>query len=337
MIGDLVMLSPSLRALKDAYPRCKLTLLAQPFAREIFKVGLVDDFILYDKRGMDRGVRGFMKVVKQIRRNRFDCAFLFHKSYGSALLAMLARIPIRVGYKSELRQGLLTHAVDLSTNQEHIVYENLRLLKEFGIPSSTVKLEVFPDFSFSEHLFSQFLPSLLNGRDTPMIIICPHGGWKSKSWPISHINRFVDLFPVHSVTFVLVGAPGEEEYASHIYSVNNNLINLVGKTTLRELFCLIKRADLVLSPDTSVIHIAQALSTPVIALFGPTPPERCGPIPGANATVVTGEIKCQSLFMKECKKKPCCMETILPEAVKEIADAYLARVKRQPVATSYAT
>ncbi len=325
MIGDLVMLSPALRTIRDNYPSSSLSLMCLPFGRELYSVGLVDEFIIYDKKGRDRGVRGFFRLVRETRRRNFDCAFIFHKSFGSALITYLAGIEVRVGYSSELRSRLLTHAFHDSEVPLHIVDEHLELLTRFGLHVTSRRMEVYPNFSYENHFFQTHGLSFLNSEPKPVIVICPQGGWQSKNWPNSHINRFLDLFSVNSAIFIIVGAPGEEEHSSHIYSINNTLINMVGKTTLRELCYIIKRADLVISPDTSIIHLAQAMNVPLIALFGPTPPQRCGPLPESNATVLSGEIKCQSLYKKKCDKKPCCMETIQPEVVKEVADRYLSQ------------
>jgi len=324
LVGDLVMLTPALRRLRQAYPGARLTLAAQPFALELFSGGdLVDEVVVYDKRGEDRGMRGVFRLGSRLKARHFDAAFVFHRSFGSALAAWLARIPVRAGYRNELRDLLLTHRVREPELQGHIIDEHLYLLSEVGIPGETPRVELDMDLSHADEFFARQSPRLAE-NSRPLIVVCPRGGWPTKTWRASHINRFLDLFEVHSVTFALVGAPGDEECAEKVYSVNNEILNLVGKTSLRELVYVLQRADVVVSPDTGTVHLAVALGTPVVALFGPTAPERCGPPAYAPAAIISGEVNCLKCYLKRCTREPFCMDTIQPEKVKAEVDRFIA-------------
>jgi len=329
-IGDCIM---AVWGAPQSQPdHAHLALAAQPFASELFaQPELVDEVIPYRKRG--RGRENVWSLASRLRKGQYDAAIVFHKSFGSALAAWLARIPVRLGYRHEWRGGLLTHRVDLPEFERHIVTENLGLLIAMGLPDRESPLEVHADTDGREHFFSGLHPQMkLNGL--PLIAICPHGGWKTKNWPTALVNRFLDLFAVNSVTFVLVGAAGEEKYAEGIYSVNNEVLNLVGKTTLRELIYLLEEARVVVSPDTSVIHLAAAVGTPVVALFGPTARERSGPRPSAEATVLKGNVNCLKCYLKQCRREPFCMETIEPEEVKQAVDSYLVSSSVSSVRTA---
>jgi len=325
LIGDLVMLSPALRRLRETYPGSRLTLVGQPIAWELFRAGnLIDEVVVWDKRGTDRGLSGLLRLARRLRQKHYDAAFIFHRSFGSALVAYLARIPVRVGYCHELRDFMLTHRVKQPELPEHLTRENLHLLDEVGIPGEETPVEVDVDRAFEDDFLKRMKHRLdVNGR--PIVLVCPLGGWPTKSWRPQLINRLLDRFAVHDATFAIVGAPGEEQYASDIYSVNNEVVNLVGRTTLRELVYLVQRADVVVSPDTSVVHLANAVGTPVVALFGPTAAERCGPSPGTQASVIYGKVNCLKCYLKKCNKEPFCMDTITPEEVKAEVDRYLAR------------
>ncbi len=325
LIGDLVMLSPALRRLREAYPAAKITLVGQPVAWELFRAGnLVDDVVVWDKRGEERGFGGLLRLARHLRRKNYDAAFIFHRSFGSALVAFLARIPVRVGYRHELRDFLLTHRVKQPELPGHLTRENLHLLDEVGIHGEETPVEVDVDSAFERSYLNRMKQRLeVNGR--PIVVVCPLGGWPTKSWKPHLVNGLLDLFDVHVATFVIVGAPGEEQHSSEIYSVNNEVVNLVGRTTLREMVYLVRKADVVVSPDTSVVHLAAAVGTPVVALFGPTAAERCGPDPGAKASVIYGNVNCLKCYLKRCNKEPFCMDTITPDEVKAEVDRYLAQ------------
>lgn len=322
LIGDVVMVTPALRRLRSSFPGANLTLIAQPFAWELLHSGdLVDEVMVFDKRGEDSGGAGFLKLAQRMRPEDFDAAFIFHRSFGSALAANLARIPVRVGYSHEMRDFLLTHPVKERELPEHIIRENLYMLDAVGITGEESQVEIAVDTERETAYLAQFGQRM---ESRPVVAICPSGGWETKLWKPKLISQFLDLFGVGEVTFVLVGAPGDERITREVYSVNNEIIDLAGKTTIRELVYILKRANIVVSPDTSAVHIAAALGTPVVALFGPTASEHCMPQEGSKSTVLYGKVNCLKCYKKKCSKDPFCMDTIAPEEVKAEVDRYLA-------------
>ncbi len=322
LIGDIVMITPALRRLRNSFPGARLTLVAQPFAWELLHDGgLVDEVMVYDKRGEDSGNSGFFRLARRMRPKDFDAAFIFHRSFGSALAACLARVPVRVGYRHELRDFLLTHPVKERELPEHIIRENLSLLDAVGITGEESMVEVAANDGREPAFLSQFGQRI---EAKPVVVICPNGGWPTKCWKPQLISHFLDLYGVGEVAFVLVGASGDERFAREVYSVNNEITDLTGKTTIRELVCILKRADVVVAPDTSIVHLAAALGTPVVALFGPTASERCGPQEGSKSSVLYGKVNCLKCYLKKCTKDPFCMDTITPEEVKAEVGRYLA-------------
>src|SRR5689334_1785210 len=129
MIGDLIMLSPAIRAIRRRYPSAEITLLGQPASLAVYKHhGEIKPLITYDRSRGDLNLKSFLATVKEVRAGGFDLALIFHNSIGSALMAWLGRVPQRVGYDAELRGFLLTKAVPRSAEREHLIMTKLRLL-----------------------------------------------------------------------------------------------------------------------------------------------------------------------------------------------------------------
>lgn len=314
-IGDAVMTMPALRALRQSRPDAHITLLVTPWVAPLFeKDPHIDKIMLYEDE--HRSLSGKLRLAKVLRKNNFCSAVLFQNAIDAALISFLAGIPERIGYNRDSRRMLLSKAIrfdDHAKGLHHIEYY-LNLLKNAGF-----------DARYSLPWIYLTLEERLNARNRvkelnrPLVALNPGATYgSSKRW---HTERFAELARMiaHKLngSVVILGGHSETGIADEIvnYIQNVELLNLAGKTVLRELAAVLSEVDLLVTNDSGPMHIGYAVGTPVVALFGSTSPELTGPA-GKDAVVVKKDVYCAPCFERECRQMDLeCMDLITPEEV----------------------
>jgi heptosyltransferase-1 len=313
MIGDLLCATPSLSAIRAAYPDSKISVLAsQTSAPALAGNPNVNEVIGIDKKSAFRLPFRIFQTAAALRKRKFEIAFLLHNSIGSAIVAWMAGIKHRVGYATEGRGNLLTIRVALPKERQHLIEQRLSLLRKSGLDAPLQMPAYFVDSSRVSESLSRLLPSLDPGR--PMVVLAVGSTWPTKIWPRKNVQAFLNKLPVGSVCIILVGAPGEESLAEGLNSISVPVYNLVGKTTIEELGHVISRADAVIAPDSGPMHIAEGLGKPTIGLFGPTDPKICGMVHSAGVHIQP-HMSCLCCWEKKCKNRTFCMAEISPDSV----------------------
>jgi heptosyltransferase-2 len=313
LIGDVLMVTPAVHSLRERYPSARITFMGVPKVLPILKGNSdVSALLPYDKKGKEKGAIGLFRFLAKVRGNHFDAAFIFHRSFGSALIARLMRIPVRVGYSSEGRGLLLTHKYPLPSRRNHLIDEHLALLHAYGIDASSRSLRLEVDDEAAKQFWSTHLSEVPG--DLPKVALVAGAQWVTKQWRPEYANEFLNLFDAGTLAFILVGGPEEVPYARRLSCARNPMFNMVGCTTLEELTYILSRVDLVVSPDSGPMHIAGALKRKVIALFGPTDPQRCGLLEG-DFVNFQANVNCMKCYKHECNQIPFCMDEIKPEMV----------------------
>jgi lipopolysaccharide heptosyltransferase II len=311
MIGDLIMLSPCVRAIRAAYPEAHLAVLGQPASIVTFKQHpAVNELIPYDRSKGDLNMQAFMDAVRRLRAGNFDLAYIFHNSIGSALMAALGGVKRRIGYRYEGRDVLLTGRVRIPEERMHLMELKANLLRVSGIdvPEPLVE-EVFIDEQRANTWIREKLgPNF--GRSRPIVGVSLGSTVEHKRWSAPSLNDFLNSFPINTVDFVFLGAPSERAMYEGVYSYNNTVVDLVGQTTIEELAWVLDRVDLFVGPDSGPVHIAVARQRPVVALFGTSDPRRCGPLNYERATVLRAESICAACDAKLGKQMQQCLHTI---------------------------
>ena len=310
-IGDMVMLTPALRALKRAYPKSDLTLLLRPLVADLMQRHPYVDTCIVDNKKEGR-YRLFTYLVRQIRDKSFDIAVVLHPtSFRNALLPFLARIPIRVGTNVSGRGVLLTLSCQDGT-EIHEVHRYLRVLQLLGI-------DAVPPFLEFWHTDAdrQFIERLLYTEgvspDDRIIALNLGTTWTTKRWDITNfadlIQQITQLVPEFKI--VLTGSSAERELAKAL-PTSLSVINLVGKTGILQLGALLERCEVCLTCDSGPMHIAAAVGTPTVALFGPTSPVRHRPY-GTGHTVIEKPVSCRPCYKQICHRQDAphlCMKEI---------------------------
>ena len=307
----MVMLTPTLRALKRAYPESDLALLLRPRVADLMQTHPYVDTCIVDNK-TDGRYRSFTRLVRQIRDKAFGIAVVLHPtSFRNALLPCLARVPIRVGTNVGGRGMLLTLSCEDDTGI-HEVHRYLRVLQLLNIDTDPSFLEFWhtdTDRRFIERLLCAegVLP------DDRVVALNLGTTWATKRWDAVNftdvIQQIAHLAP--EIKIVLTGASAEHELVKAL-PASLPVINLVGKTGILQLGALLERSEVCLTCDSGPMHIAAAVGTPTVALFGPTSPVRHQPY-GTGHTVLEKPVSCRPCYKQVCHRQDAphlCMKEI---------------------------
>lgn len=332
-IGDVVMISPAMRAIRRKYPGAEITLLAKPWVLEALRGNPVyDRLIEYDRQGAHAGWSGRLRLIQALRRERFDLAILFQKAFEAALFARAAGVPVRIGFRTDRRSWLLTHALD-EPQEGHHVDRFLRLADALGCNTSDRRLH-FHRTQQARDRATVFLDRA--GISGPVLRVAVHPG-ASKAPRGWHPDRFAEvaigLARNHPLRAFLLGSQAERPRLE-------SLARRIGPAAvlppldwgLQEMAALLERCHLLVANDSGPMHIAAALRVPVVAIFGPGHPDRTGPYADpALFRVVTADYPCspcRQRFFRECipasSGKPYCLEDIPVEKVTRACQDMLA-------------
>ncbi|MBI5100286.1 MAG: lipopolysaccharide heptosyltransferase II [Nitrospirae bacterium] len=317
-VGDAVMTMPAIRALKRAMPGSKLSLLVKPWVAALFeKDPDIDEIILY--RPEHRGIRGICRLAGELKGRGFCLAVLFQNALEAALIAWLARIPVRLGYGRDARGILLTDSIDPAEKiyrDSHDSEYYLDLIRAAGVNAESALPWIY--LTLQERFSAR---GRLASLSRPVIGMAPGAfGSSSRRWSA---ERFMEVagrtMEATGGSVVLLGGPGEVASADRIIlglpeASQGRALSLAGKTTLRELPALISECDVLISNDSGPMHIGYAVRTPVVGIFGPVAPVTR--LPSKGNIALSKEVGCAPCFKRKCDKtEVICMEAITPDEV----------------------
>ena len=346
-IGDLLLITPALRALREAFPDATLDALVTPRSASAFEnLATIDNLLQFDKYPFDHPLQAarsgrwneLVSFARLLRRRRYDTVILFHHlslRFGAlkhAALVLATGAPRRIGLSSRKGRGwFFTHRVpDLGFGAKHELDYWLDLAAAAGAPvrSRQVEIVVSEDDAATA-------AALLPPVDRPSIAIHPGSGGYSlaRRWDLEKFARLGDrLRQDWAARLIVVGSQGDgvDELTA---SWDGDAINLGGRTTLAQLAAVLARCDLLIGADSGVLHVASAVGTPTVALFGPTNHLAWAPaLPPDRLIVLRSEIACSPCAYTRdglgtpvgCAERTC-MTMISVEQVLQAAGSLLAR------------
>ncbi len=303
-IGDAVMATPAVRAVRAHFPEAAITVLAKPWVAEVFGANPhVDALLHYPDRGPHAGFAGLLGLAKALRKGRFDLAILLQNAFEAAFLAWLAGIPYRLGYGTDGRSLLLSHAVPVrpQDRQVHHIRYYLNLLSRAGLGLGHERLVVRIRPAETRRaraiLAKQGVPA-----GAALLGINPGAAYGSaKRWPWQRYAALCQRLQADCrLTPLIFGGPGEAQLGEQIQErLGGGAVNLCGKTRLREAMSLIAACRLFVSNDSGLMHVAAGLNVPLLALFGPTDPVTTPPV-GPNAHIIRLPLSCSPCLQREC-------------------------------------
>ena len=328
-IGDAVLTTPALAALRAGFPQAKIAVLVKPAIAELLAGHpAVDEIVLNRDPGPHTGLGGKLSLARQLSRGRYDLAVLFQNAFEAAAITALAGIPNRYGYATDGRSFLLTHRVPLTPKirRKHQVEYYLELLRPLGIPvvptAPMLRTTLGEDAAVVEQLHAFGVKP-----DQVVIGLNPGSVYGSaKRWLPERFAQAADrLAADHGACVLIFGGRGEEELGHAIAGMMTApTIVLSGYTTVRQLMALIKRCRLFITNDTGPMHIAAAFGVPLVAIFGPTNPATTSPY-GPGHELVRHPVECSPCLLRECPIDHRCMQGIGVDMVHAAAVRQLAK------------
>lgn len=320
-VGDAIMSTPALQAIRTNFPEAHIVLLAKPWVVPVFDHSPhVDEVMVYDDAGRHRGALGIVRLARDLRHRQFDLAILLQNAFEAALVARLAAIPRRMGFTTDARTLLLTHRIRTwpELKKGHLVDYYLGLLTGAGLTAVDRKLKLF--MTADEHLAArQSLLKLGIAPNDHIVGINPGATFgTAKRWPE---ERYVELsrrlISEQQACILVFGGPGEARLGESIAArVGKGCFNLCNKTRLREAMALIGCCHAFVTNDSGLMHVAAALDIPQVAIIGPTDPAATSPVSPASRMVYNaGSCDCAPCLKVDCPSDHRCMTTIEVQTV----------------------
>ncbi len=315
-LGDIVHAMPTLAAIRSAYPSATVTwLVKRQWAGLVERIAGVDRVAT-----VDPGFNGWLSTVPDLRAQRFDVAVDLQGLLRSGLMAWASGAPERVGF-ANAREGsrwCYTRQVALPTPEMHAVDRYLLVAEALGAQRMAE-----PRFEFrpasSDHEAVQCLlqqAGLRNG--SRWVAMNVSARWPTKRWPAQSFAALADrIIQEGKGDVVFIGGPDERtDVAAVMGCMKAKAIDLSGRTTVGQLPTLLSQASLLVTNDSGPLHVAAAVRTPVVALFGPTSPVRTGPY-GPSHLVLTHQTVCSPCFSRSCTHSEplACLTHVTPDQV----------------------
>jgi heptosyltransferase-2 len=325
-IGDVVLSTPAIKAVRDRYPDSYIAFMVRPYARDIVEGNpYLDEVIVYDKYGKEKSLLSTIGFALDLRKKKFDTAFMLHPTNRVHLISYLAGIPERVGYDRKLPFFLTKKIPHLKqAGKKHELEYTLDLLRSTGIEAKSRELFV-PLHERDVTRIEKILEEHHAGKNVPLIAANPGASSRSKRWPAENFAYLSDdLAKRYKARILIVSDKANAEFAERVVkNMKHEPVNLAGKTTVGELAALLSRCRLFISNDSGPVHIACAVGTPVISIFGRNnpglSPVRWGPT-GEKSAVFHKDVGCEACPAETCSIGFKCLEAITPAEVLEAAE-----------------
>lgn len=273
-LGDTILTLPLIKSIKKSFPDAVVFCLTIPQNSDVFSGNKdISGIITYDKHGKENGVSGFIRKLKEIKQEHFDVLISAHRSMRTSLLVLFSHIPLRIGFSDSAMPFVYNRIVERDPHI-HEAERNLSLLNPLNIGKEKWSYDAELYCPEEAKAFCGNIFEAYGVRTELKIGINPFSIWPTKKWPKENFKALAQriINELHGRVFIF-GLERDKEEASFIKGDNECIINLAGKTKLKELFCLISQMDVFITNDSGPMHIACAYNVPTVAIFGPTVPE----------------------------------------------------------------
>ena len=309
-LGDIVHAVPAAAALRRAFPDARIDWLVDAKHRRIVElITVVDAPVILERPSL----AAWLNAAHRMRSARYDVAIDFQGLMKSAVLARASGAPRVIGFSIwHLREKTARPFYSETGGRErpaeradHIVLRNLALLRSVGVNDTRIE---FPLAHVESRALAEIRATL--GGDHPFALINPGAAWPNKRWPPDRFGEVAAfLREVRALPSFVLWGPGEEGLAGAVVETSGGAARVAPATDIADLLALSRAAALVISGDTGPLHIAAAVGTPTVSLFGPTDPHRNGPWNPDDVTVSRyGACGCH--YERRCRRSEWCLDSI---------------------------
>lgn len=315
-LGDIVHALPTLAALKSLFPQAAVSwVVKRQWAGLVERAEGVDEVI-----AVSDGLRGWLSQVPRIRAERFDLVVDLQGLLRSGSLAWISGCARRVGLATG-REGspwFYTERVPVPTGRIHAVDRYLLVAAALGASRAEPPAFRFRDRPDDEQAVAQLLQKEGVPRDRPWLAMNVSARWVTKRWPAAHFAETADALTRDGLgPVVFIGGASERAETEGVRTMmRTKAVDLTGQTAVGLLPTLLRQAAVLITNDSGPMHIAAAVGTPVVALFGPTDPLRTGPY-GQGHSILTHDVECRPCLSRHCHHSipMACLSDISPDRV----------------------
>ena len=309
-IGDVLLSTVVLESLRSAFPDAKLDFLTERQSQEVVEGNpALSSVIIFDAK--NENATG---LILKVRRQQYDLVIDLFGNPRSALITLLSGARYRVGYRFGWRKYCYNVVTEPRGDRVHNVDFNLDALRRIGIPITGTRLR-FPITPAADRFAKDFFEGE-QIADKFVIALNPGGGWLTKRWRDRHFARLGDMLVEKlGARILVVWGPGGARMAGEIRNLMRHPATLIPPCNLKQLASILSRCGMLVTNDTGPMHIAAAVGTPVVAIFGPTNPLLQGPVGAPNEVIENQNLLCLGCNFTRCPIGNPCMEELPAEEV----------------------
>lgn len=334
-IGDVIHAIPCLYALRDAFPKAHIGWVVEEFAAPLVEnIPALNQLHCLSRGGTKTFRKGdaskpFWQLVKEVRQVHYDVSLDLQGLTKSAVWGLLAGARTRIGFGDkdgrELSRLLNNKRMVPAVNARHVVDRNLSLLAALGIREPTVRFDLpvhKPSAEWAQQMMAQA------GLASPCLVTHPGAGWQTKRWSPKHYAELCRrLHEDFGFSVVLSTGPREEQLRDDFLGTLGSVPSVAPKMDQLQLQEAVRVADLFIGPDTGPMHLAVALGTPTIAVFGGSDPVRNGPY-GSQHLVLVKTLSCQPCWRTQCPTIQCLEELTVEDVYPTVREYWLQRLSQ---------
>lgn len=324
-LGDVILSTPVAQVLRQHFPHAHIVMMVRPPCEDAVRGNpYLNEVIVYDKEGKHHSAWKTIRFARKLRQQDFDTALVLHPSRRSHWIPYLAGIPIRIGYDRK-DAWLLTHRLPhrKQEGEQHEAVYTLQMLSVFGISPPSPR----PHVPLNAHAV-QCIDALLSEASVQpseaLVAIHPSASCISKRWMPERFAQVADrLMAEHGVRICLVADSDDARFARQVKTaMRQPALDFSGRLTVAELAALLHRCRVLISNDSGPVHVAAAVGTPVVDIFGRNQrglsPRRWGPV-GEGHVMLHKEVGCVTCLAHDCDIEFLCLTSLQVEEVYQAA------------------